>query len=94
MGISESSEVTGPLAQFQSKKADKDDTLAILKSINLTLGDNRLTDQVLTETFGLWWPELERVIQNNPVPQVSRPRRSERALLEEVLERVESLDAN
>lgn len=91
LDIAEQTELTGPLAQFQSKQANKKDTLALLNDVNATLGESRLGESVLTETFERWWPDLDRVIQFKPPSQAKPSKRSDRELIEEVLERVRSL---
>jgi hypothetical protein len=54
------SDIKGPLAQFQAMQATKDDTLRILKAMNGGLGDLRLVENMLQETFEKWWPDLEK----------------------------------
>jgi hypothetical protein len=90
--IAETTDVIGPLAQFQSKKATKADTLALLKDINGALGEEKLPEPRLLETFERWWPDLEKAI-NTPPPIADKPKtRSDRELLEEILERVRSFE--
>ena len=90
--IAHKSAVTGPLAQFQIKTANQEDTLSLLKNINLCLANEKLSDEVLTETFGRWWPDLERAFKDLPTAAAEEPKWTERELLEEILERVRSLD--
>lgn len=89
--IAESTEVVGPLDQFQSKKATKDGTQALLKEVNRHVGDSKLSEQILASTFERWWPDLETAINNLPPVAPIKPTRTDRDLLEEILERVRSL---
>lgn len=89
--IVQESEVVGPLAQFQSKKAIRDDTLALVKDVNRALGEARLSDEILIATFDRFWPDLETVIQALPTSGLAQSRRSDRELLEEIVEGVRSL---
>lgn len=90
--ITDKSAVAGPLAQFQIKRANQVDTLSLLKDINQGLGNDKLSDVVLTETFELWWPDLEKAFRSLPIATAEEPQRNEHELLEEILERVRSLD--
>jgi len=91
LDISEASQVVGPLGQFQSKKATKSDTLVLLKDINQAMGDRRLAESTLNETFERWWSDLEKAIAQAPASQRKIQKRTDRDLIEETLERVRSL---
>jgi predicted nucleotide-binding protein len=54
------SDVTGPLAQFQVTRADKEDTYRLLRAINSALGDAALPEPKLQRSFERWWPDLEK----------------------------------
>jgi Ricin-type beta-trefoil lectin domain-like len=53
------SELKQPLALYQAKTADRDGTLALLKSINRHLREGRMSETRLEKSFKLWWPNLE-----------------------------------
>ena len=79
-------DVQGPLAQFQATRAAKEDVLRLLKTLNSALGDNALPDAHIEEAFDVWWPKLESQIKSPPQEtSKSKPHRSDRELLEEVL---------
>lgn len=87
----EPAEVTGPLGQLQLTRFSKEECLKLLTSINRALGELGLDQTVLAGVFERWWPDLEQRIKKalatspgQPVPK----KRSERDMLEEVLERV------
>src|SRR5260370_14606506 len=54
----ESASLTGPLAQFQATKAEKEDTRKLVHTINGAL-EGKLTDAQLNVAFEKWWPDLE-----------------------------------
>ncbi|MBL7163184.1 MAG: toll/interleukin-1 receptor domain-containing protein [Anaerolineales bacterium] len=57
-------ELEGPLREFQATIFDKNDVLQLVKSLNDELGDNKIRQDILTDTFERYWPELEaRVIE-------------------------------
>jgi SpoVK/Ycf46/Vps4 family AAA+-type ATPase len=90
--IKQESEVVGPLAQFQSKKAVREDTLALVKDVNRALGENKLSEEILVATFERFWPDLDKVIQESAnIGTAAVTTRTERELLEEILEGVRSL---
>lgn len=90
----EPAEVVGPLGQLQLTRSNKDECFKLLTSINRALGERGLDQAVLHGVFERWWPDLEQGFQNafsTPSKQPVPKRRSERDMLEEVLERVRSL---
>ena len=51
-----------------------------------------MDDQQLKDTFNLWWPDLEEILNNLPGPEIDQtPERNEKEILEEILERVRSI---
>lgn len=83
----ESADIEGPLVQFQMTKANKDDTSKLVYTIYQALENTALTEIQLDETFEVWWPKFEQALINIPDYQTKRkPQRSEREILEEVLE--------
>ncbi len=86
-------DVQQPIAQFQHTVAEKQDVRKLLHTINdvvRTLGEKALSQPVLDKVFDTFWPELESSLAQIPPERNSRRRevRSERELLEEVLELV------
>src|SRR5215217_9258833 len=63
LGVSPS-ELTGPLAQFQMDTADSNGTYRLLRYLNSAAGNRQLTDESLNRAFSLWWPVLERTLEN------------------------------
>jgi hypothetical protein len=82
----EPTDVREPLAQFQHTRATKDDLRKLISTINSTLGDSKLPDSELRETFDVWWPKLEeRLVQIRELSSPTGPIRTDRELLEEIL---------
>jgi hypothetical protein len=82
------SALTGPLAQFQAARIDKDEMRRVMSVLNEQLGASSLSKAVLDSVFEKWWPDLEkRITEINAAPggKKSAPQRTERELLEEVL---------
>jgi hypothetical protein len=90
----EKTDLKGPLVQFQAVKANQKDTLLLMHTINKALGKNALDPAMLDKAFERWWPDLDQALQriDNLRPQDEADRRSDRDLMEEVLERVRSLE--
>ena len=66
----------------------------MLKTLNLSLGENALEQSVLNSVFENWWPELESKILDllkKETPQDKIPLRNDRDILEEILTHVRSL---
>jgi hypothetical protein len=84
----ENSDLEGPLAQFQTTKAQKDDTRELMHTINKSLGPSALKEGTLDQAFEKWWPDLEDRLHRIPVSSeaASVPKRTDREILEEILE--------
>jgi hypothetical protein len=89
-------DIRDPLAQFQATRAEKEDTRKLLHTINRAVSgvanEQALSEMRLNTAFEKWWPDLERTPQCiPPAPTVAPPKRSDRELLEEVLQLVRGL---
>lgn len=87
-----SSDVTGPLATFQLTEFNREDFRKLIGVIN-DVNDNKIGSKNLDHIFEKWWPELDDKIKSiidshkkNTAPAPKK--RSERDILEEVLELV------
>ena len=80
------SDMKGPLVQFQTTRGNKEDTLALIHTINCALPES-LPEKQIDKSFEVWWPDLEEKLQGiNKVKKSPGVKRSDRDLLEEVLE--------
>jgi hypothetical protein len=87
----EPTDVREPLAQFQHTRTTKDDLRKLISTINNALGDSKLSESELSETFEVWWPKLEeRLAGIGDLVVPTTPIRPDRELLEEILEIVRS----
>jgi hypothetical protein len=79
-----------PLAQFQHVRADREGTYRLVESIN-SIRDNPKPNDRLERSFAKWWPDLEQTLKtvqgSNPAQP---PARSDRELLETILQRLET----
>ncbi len=83
------SDVKGPLTSFQGTKFLHDDFKRLFTSINSAAGDSRLETTVLDNVFDMWWPKLDEEISailKSSDKVAKKERRSERDILEELLE--------
>jgi hypothetical protein len=89
------SDVKLPLAQFQHTLSTQEDIRKLLHDINLLVeknGEKKLDDTVLDEIFEIFWPELEKKLNDILTrEQPVIPQRTERELIEEILEIVRLL---
>lgn len=74
-----------PLGQFQGTPATEDGTWHLVKNLNKEL-PNPLSENDLKETFDAFWPKLEKELASIPPAGNAPPPRSEREILEEVLQ--------
>lgn len=89
----EFSDITGPLSQFQGKKADKESTLAIVQAINAK-GEKPEDVVLLSKRFDLAWPDLEQRLSGVKAANVRRqsPVRAQGEILEEIVTVMRALD--
>jgi len=81
-------DLTGPLKQFQTAVFEKSDMHRLLGVINGRIDENKLPQKTLDAVFEKWWPDLEEKIEQilSDVSEPQEPVRSDRELLEEVLQ--------
>lgn len=89
------SSITQPLGQFQlTSLASKDDFFKLLKSINVVMKENALSEEILRRSFDNWWEPFSKKIKEalTKVPQKSTklPERTDRQILEEILSLIRS----
>lgn len=89
------SDIANPLGQFQAQSADEAGIAAMVQSINQAT-DNPLNEELLGRSVAKWWPDLQEELTSmgkeaDAPRKPARPPRSERELLEEVLETVRSM---
>ncbi len=88
----EYTDVRQPLAQFQHTKFEKKDIRRLVHTINKLLervDEHPLHEDVLNNAFNQFWPELEKELEEiakGESEESSKPARTEREILEEILE--------
>jgi hypothetical protein len=82
------SDIEGPLVQFQATIANKNDTLALLHSLNNLLPDNeKRTNEQINRSFDRWWPDLKKAFNDIPTNESNNEQvRTDRDLLEEIVD--------
>lgn len=84
-------DVKDPLAQFQSTKAQEEDTRKLIQSINRLQGVKALPDDILSDVFNAMWPKLEKELSEiKPIEPQPRLAKSELEILEELVGMVKS----
>lgn len=86
----DSSELKGPLVQFQATPFNKTEVKKLITTINNLLDDSKLDGSVLNQVFDMWWPKLEEQIRaiiekHEKNGETTKSRRDEREILEEIL---------
>ncbi len=85
------SDLVMPLSQFQAAKADREDTLRTVQSLNAAcMPDITLDEARLLKFFDKFWPDLYTALDTVPSAEVALPdvRRTDREVLTEILELV------
>ncbi len=86
------SEISGPLAQFQGKKTDKESIIEVIKSINQS-SQTPIDNPRLDLLFNALWPKFEETLKNIPDKAKKQlPVRPQHEILEELILIVRSLD--
>jgi hypothetical protein len=89
------SDLENPLAQFNHTLPDREGVFKLIRTINASLGDTKLKDNILESVFDTYWPSFETkfVAIINDIPTGSVPnKRPEESILNEVLNTVRSMD--
>lgn len=91
----EKNDVGMPLSQFQLTKAERDDTLRLIKMMNDHQKEMAIAPDVLQDTFDRFWNVLESKLDSIPKdPQKKQAaKRSTDEILEEVLTRLRNQEA-
>lgn len=89
-------EIQNPLGQFQAQKLTKEGMSKIASAINSALEANALPAEHIEKAISMWWPELEsqlrKIDDQLRIDLFSdEPVRSERDLLEEILDTVRGI---
>lgn len=85
----ETSELPGPLSQFQATPFERDEIYKLIQTINAALGDAHLDERTLDSVFDMWWPKLESQVQEiveTHATEAEPPASSDREMLLEILE--------
>lgn len=78
-------QLSGPISQFQAVECQKLGVFRIINSINDSLNNSGLKESDLQEIFDVWWPKLEKQLQEvGPHSEVIVKRESSE-MLEEIL---------
>lgn len=85
------SDVTGPLSRFQMTDFNHTDFYKLAQSINSSMGDFKIDDGLLRESFDYFFPIFEAKVYNilkERKTDFVKPQRSDRDILEELLDLV------
>jgi hypothetical protein len=86
------SDVKDPLAQFQATRATKEEIHQLVKNLNKSQGEDRMDDALLNRSFEKWWPDLDEQLKKLPSDDAAPPpQRSEREMIQELLDKVRDL---
>lgn len=85
------SDISGPIAQFQAKKADRVGLLETVNAIN-AVAATPVPEPKLTQLFDALWPTLEAKIEEIPQSEKTVRSRPQGEILEELVSSVRSLD--
>ena len=89
----EFSDISGPLAQFQAKKFERDGLIEVVSSINHST-DAAVPDERTKQLLAALWPELEKELQAiPPEAPTEKHMRPHHEILEELVSGVRGLDA-
>jgi hypothetical protein len=72
-GLKRSEVKPGPLLQFQSALAERDETLKLLQGLNAAHDPPLLEDARLVTVFEVWWPRLQGALTGIPAPVAPDP---------------------
>lgn len=84
-------DLKGPLATFQTTEFNKEDFKKLMKSINILLDENKISESIFDEIFETFYPKLEEKV-NTIIATIDKTetntvvKRTDRDILEEILQ--------
>lgn len=85
-------DITGPLAQFQAKKVEREGLLDVIQSLNQS-AQHPVPEARVTQLFDALWPELEKKVAAIPsLPTPAKHGRPQPEILEELVASVRTLE--
>lgn len=85
-------DISGPLTQFQAKKAERDGVSGVVNAIN-ELSQVKVSEMLLPKQFDALWPTLEKQINEIPKTQLpAKQQRPQHEVLEELVASIRGLD--
>ena len=85
-------DISGPLTQFQAKKAERDGILGVVNAIN-DLSQTKVSETLLPKQFDALWQTLEKQINEIPKTQLpAKQQRPQHEVLEELVASIRGLD--
>lgn len=86
-------DISGPLAQFQAKKAERSGMLEVIQSLNQA-APHAVPEDRVEQLFNALWPELEKKLADIPKAATqAKHARPQPEILEELVTSVRSLDS-
>jgi hypothetical protein len=80
-------DVAPPLGMFQATKAQKDDILKLVRTINEAVSEEPVPEKDLDVVFGAMWPNFEEMLKTLPASEGTAPvKRSVDDMVSEILE--------
>lgn len=86
-----------PLGQFQATRPERNDMLQLIKTINKHCMQKRIPEQILKNNFDKWWDDFDKgfkKIISSHKPDKEFQKRTERDILEEILEISRAIQRN
>lgn len=82
-----------PILQFQMTNVDRDDVLKLFQSMNLSMGENGLSEDHLKKMFDLSWINIDKafkVVENMQPDKSGKKQENDQLILEEMLDLLRS----
>ncbi|OYU18764.1 MAG: toll-Interleukin receptor [Rhodobacteraceae bacterium PARR1] len=91
----ETSDIGDPLAQFNHTKPTHDDLYLLVKTVNSSVGQQGLSDDILRSVFETYWPKFEEkfleIINNTESSSIKSEPRPQNEVLNEILDNTRML---
>lgn len=91
----EPSDIRDPLAAFNHTQPNELDMRKLARTLNRALGDNALSDEVLTDAFNAYWPQFQerwQVLLDSIPPATVVVKRPADDIMSEILENVRGMN--
>ena len=83
--------IQGPLSSFNHTIADREQTRSLIHTLNRALESQSLREEIVNDSFEMYWPRLENALKSLPPAHETPPLRNMEDMVDEILVSVRAM---